>query len=32
MRQFYKQQICEPVRLAVEAAWINFSLFYKTVG
>ena len=32
MRQFYKQQIYEPVRLAVDAAWINFSLFYKTVG
>ena len=32
IRQFYKQQIYEPVRLAIEAAWINFSLFYKTVG
>ena len=32
MRQFYKQQIYEPVRLAVDAAWINFSLLHKTVG
>ncbi|WKN42350.1 IS4 family transposase [Tunicatimonas pelagia] len=32
MRQFYKQKIYEPVRLAVEAAWSNFSLFYKTIG
>ena len=32
MRQFYKNQIYEPVWRAVETAWINFSLFYKTVG
>lgn len=32
MRQFYKQQIYEPVQFAVEAAWINFRLLYKTVG
>jgi len=32
IRQFYKQQICEPVRLAIEAAWTNFRLIYETVG
>ena len=32
MRQFYKQQIYEPVWLAIEAACMRFSLFYKTIG
>jgi len=32
MRQFYKQQISEPVRLALETACLRFNLFYKTVG
>jgi hypothetical protein len=32
LRQFYRQQIIEPIRLTVEAAWTKFNLFYKTVG
>jgi hypothetical protein len=32
MRRFYKQQIFEPVQLAIEEAWSRFNHFYKTVG
>ena len=32
VRQFYKKQIINPLRLTIEAAWSTFNLFYKTVG
>ncbi len=32
MREFYKQQISQPLQLAVEAAWVRFGFLYKTVG
>lgn len=32
VRQFYKQQVSQPLQQAVEAAWVRFDLLYKTVG
>lgn len=32
VREFYKQQISEPLQLAVDAAWARFGFIYKTVG
>ena len=32
MRAFYKQQISQPLQLAIEAAWVRFNFLYKTVG
>jgi hypothetical protein len=32
MRQFYKQQIIEPIWQTMEIAWMRFNLFYKTIG
>jgi hypothetical protein len=32
MRQFYKQQVSQPLQQAVDAAWVRFGFIYKTVG
>lgn len=32
MRQFYKQQIIDPVQQTVEEAWARFNLSHKTIG
>ncbi len=31
-RQFYKQQVSQPLQQAVDAAWERFGFIYKTVG